>query len=182
MARRSSTPVRTIKDTRIPIRPVPMPLARRFVQICTSAMAQALDGEDLTPLQYGVLAYVWGEPDLDQASLASRMGVDRTNAGLLVEQLEAKGLVERRMAESDRRVRLVRLSERGKALHRQLAPGVLHGQIRLLDVLSARDRKSFLSMLVRVIDANEALARPGTGRRRRVATASRRKRRSSCTG
>jgi DNA-binding MarR family transcriptional regulator len=168
MVRRLSAPVRTIKDMRIPIRPVPMPLARRFVQICTSAIAKALDGEDLTPLQYGVLAYVWGEPDLDQASLASRVGVDRTNAGLLVEQLEAKGLVERRMAAADRRVRLVRLSERGDALIRRLAPNVHHGQLRLLDVLSARERKSFLLMLIRVIDANEALARPGAGRRRRV--------------
>lgn len=168
MARRVSAPVRTIKDTRIPIRPVPMPLARRFVQICTSAMAQALDGEDLTPLQYGMLAYVWGEPDLDQASLAARIGVDRTNAGLLVDQLEARGFVERRQADADRRVRLVRLSERGTALIKRLAPNVHRGQLQLLDVLSASESKSFLSMLIRVIDANEALARPGAGRRRRV--------------
>jgi DNA-binding MarR family transcriptional regulator len=175
MARRASAPVSTIKDTRIPIRPVPMPLARRFIQICTAAMAEALEGEDLTPLQYGVLAYAWGESDLDQVSLATRVGVDRTNAGLLVDQLEAKGLVERRMAATDRRVRLIRLTGRGDALIKRLAPGVHHRQVRLLEVLSARECVSFLSMLIRVIDGNEALARPGAGRRKRVGTASRKK-------
>jgi DNA-binding MarR family transcriptional regulator len=169
MARRISTPSSTIKDTRIPIRLAPMPLARRFMQICTTAMAQALDREDLTPLQYGVLAYVWGEPDLDQVSLASRVGIDRTNVGLLVDQLEAKGLITRRIEAADRRVRLVRLTDRGDALHRRIAPVVRRGQDRLLEVLNARDRKAFLSMLVRVIDGNEALARPGTGRRKRAA-------------
>jgi len=51
-------PSQTEKRTRIPVRLAPMPLARRFLQICTTAMAESLEGEELTPLQYGVLAYV----------------------------------------------------------------------------------------------------------------------------
>jgi DNA-binding MarR family transcriptional regulator len=160
-------PTATEKRTRIPIRRAPMPLARRFEQICTAAMALSLAGEDLTPLQYGVLAYVWGEPDLDQVSLAARLGIDRTTATLLVDQMETKGLVTRRSSETDRRVRLLRLTDDGTALHEKLAPIVKHGQERLLDPLGATERDAFMDMLIRIIDANETLARPGAGRRRR---------------
>ena len=166
--KRPPAPIRTIRATRIPIRPAPMPLARRFILICTAAMAELLKGEDITPLQYGVLAYVFGEPDLDQVSLAARIGVDRTNVGLLTDQLEAKGLVQRHIPANDRRARLVRLTDRGDKFIRRIAPGVHSRQERLLEVLNPRERKVFLSMLVRVINSNEALARPGAGRRKHV--------------
>jgi DNA-binding MarR family transcriptional regulator len=130
-------------------------------------MAASLDGAELTPLQYGVLAYVWGEPDVDQVGLAARLGVDRTNASLLVDQLEAKGLIARRVSAADRRVRQLRLTPRGDALHKHLAPVVRRRQDQLLAPLDAVERDAFMQMLLRVIDANEELARPGTGRRKR---------------
>jgi DNA-binding MarR family transcriptional regulator len=162
-----AVPSATDKRTKIPVRLAPMPLARRFLQICTTAMAESLDGEDLTPLQYGVLTYVWGEPDVDQIGLAARVGVDRTNAGLLVDQLEAKGLLVRRVSETDRRVRQLRLTPRGDALHKRIAPAVRRRQDQLLSTLDAAERDAFMQMLIRVINSNEELARPGTGRKKR---------------
>ena len=165
-------PSPTDKRTRIPVRLAPMPLARRFLQICTTAMAESLEDQELTPLQYGALAYVWGEPDVDQIGLAARIGVDRTNASLLVDQLEAKGLLVRRVSDTDRRVRQLRLTERGDALHKCIAPVVRRRQDQLLASLTSHERDAFMQMLVRVIDANEQLARPGTGRKKRSSVAS----------
>jgi DNA-binding MarR family transcriptional regulator len=160
-------PSPTDKRTKIPVRLAPMPLARRLLQICTTAMAESLQGEDLTPLQYGVLAYVWGEPDIDQIGVAARVGVDRTNASLLVDQLEARGLLVRRVSETDRRVRQLRLTARGDALYKRIAPAVRRRQDQLLSGLSPTERDAFMQMLIRVINANEELARPGTGRKKR---------------
>jgi DNA-binding MarR family transcriptional regulator len=160
-------PSLTDKRTKVPVRIAPMPLARRFLQICTTAMAESLAGEDLTPLQFGVLAYVWGEPDVDQVGLAARVGIDRNNASLLIDQLEAKGLLVRRVSETDRRVRQLRLTPRGDALHARLAPVARRRQDQLLAALDAGERDAFVQMLVRVINANEKLARPGTGRKKR---------------
>lgn len=165
-------PTPTEKHTRIPVRLAPMPLARRFLQICTTAMAESLEAEDLTPLQYGVLAYVWGEPGVDQIGLAARVGIDRTNASLLVDQLEAKGLLARRVSETDRRVRQLRLTEHGDALHKRIAPLVRRRQDQVLAPLTSQERDAFMQMLVRVIDANEKLARPGTGRKKRSSVGS----------
>ncbi|MCC6886991.1 MAG: MarR family transcriptional regulator [Hyphomicrobiales bacterium] len=152
-----------------PVRRVPLALARRFFQVCITALAEALEGEDLTPLQYGVMAYVIGEPDIDQSGVAARLGIDRNNASLVVEQLEAKRLLTRRVNGADRRAKLLRLTPRGEKLHARVYPQAFGGQQRILSVLAPNEREMLLDLLARVIEGNRALARPGSGRRPRRA-------------
>jgi DNA-binding MarR family transcriptional regulator len=151
-----------------PIRRVPVALGRRFFQICNTAVAEAVAGAGLTPLEFAVMAYVNpadGEPDVDQVGLAARLGVDRNTTSLLVRGLEAKGLVEQRVSEADRRARLIRLTRRGERLFRQLRPGALASQQQVLAGLQPAEREALLDLLLRVIDENQHLARPGAGRR-----------------
>ena len=108
-----------------------------------------------------------GAPGIDQISLASRLGVDRNNASLLVQRLASKGLVERRLNGADRRARSLGLTPRGEKLQRRFGPLGLAGQARLLEVLAPRERELLLDLLVRVVEGNRLLARPGTGRRKR---------------
>jgi DNA-binding MarR family transcriptional regulator len=153
------------------VRRAPFPLARRFLQICTTAVAEPLAREDLMPLDMGVLAYLNrqnGEPDIDQNGLAARLGIDRYSASLLVERLEKKGIVERRVNGADRRARLLRLTARGERLYSRLRAPVVTKQMALLAPLSTKERELFLDFLMRVVEANQALARPGTGRRKPV--------------
>jgi DNA-binding MarR family transcriptional regulator len=153
-----------------PVRRVPLALARRFFQICTSANAEAVVEAGLTPLEFAVMAYLNqadGEPNLDQTALAARLGVDRNTASLLVGNLESKGLLERRVSGADRRLRLLRLTRAGEALFAELNPKAIDGQERILDGLEPRERDLLIDLLVRVIEANPELARPGAGRRRR---------------
>jgi DNA-binding MarR family transcriptional regulator len=154
-----------------PVRRVPLALARRFFQICTGAAAESVGDADLTPLEFAVLAYVnerVGEPDIDQSSLAERLGVDRNNTSLLVDRLEAKGLLDRRVSGEDRRARLLRLTARGEKLHDRLYPKAFAGQQRILAVLKPAEREVLLDLLMRVIEGNRELARPGAGRRKRT--------------
>lgn len=126
-----------------------------------------MSGADLTPLEFAVLAYVNsfdGEPDLDQSALAARLGVDRNSTSLLVGSLETKGLLERRVSEVDRRARLVRLTSSGEQLFAELHPRAAELQQRVLEVLDPREREVLLDLLVRVIEGNRELARPGAGR------------------
>jgi hypothetical protein len=89
-----------------PIKRIATPLARRFSQICTAALADMTVEADLNPLQYAALSYLSDEPDIDQNGLAARLGVDRTSVGQLVDQMEVKELVERRVNSADRRARM----------------------------------------------------------------------------
>ena len=134
-----------------------------------AAVAEPLAEDDLMPLDMGVLAYLNGqngEPDIDQNGLAERLGIDRYSASLLVRRLEAKGIVERRVNGADTRARLLRLTQRGEKLYTRLRSPVVARQMSILDALSSKEREIFLDFLVRVIDANRSLARPGAGRRR----------------
>jgi DNA-binding MarR family transcriptional regulator len=154
----------------VPIRRNPVALARRLFQIGMAVAAEALGTTDLTPLQYAILAYLSDEPDLDQAGLAARVGVDRTNIGLLAQQLEAKGLVSRRVNGDDRRARLLRLTPRGVKLFQLVGPRARAAQNGILAPLAPADRGLLIDLLVRVIQANESYVRPGAGRRRRGST------------
>ena len=101
-----------------PVRRVPVALARRFFQICTTAAAESIADAGLTPLEFAVMAYLnkkLGEPDIDQNGLAARLGIDRNTTSLLVDRLEAKGLLERRVSPEDRRARRLRLTTRGES-------------------------------------------------------------------
>jgi len=158
-------------DRQVPaVRRVPLALARRFFQICTTAAAESVKDADLTPLEFAVMAYLnksVGEPDIDQSSLAARLGLDRNNTRLLVERLESRGFLERRTNGEDRRALLLRLTTRGERLHNRLYPKAFAGQQRILEVLDPSERETLFDLLLRVIEGNLSLARPGSGRRRR---------------
>src|SRR2546428_2257329 len=117
------------------VRRAPSPLARRFLQICTAVVAEPLAREDLMPLDMGVLAYLNrqnGEPDIDQNGLAARLGIDRYSASLLVERLEQKGIVDRRVNRAERRARFLPLTTRGGKLYFPPPPPPLSKQNALL--------------------------------------------------
>ena len=88
----------------LPSHRVPAHLARRFNQICLGVTAEILNGEGLTPLLFGVLAAVLEEPGRGQKQVAERMGVDAVNFGQMIDELEGKGLVERKVDPDDRRL------------------------------------------------------------------------------
>jgi DNA-binding MarR family transcriptional regulator len=149
-----------------------MSLSRRFFQICTAAGADALEEHGLTPLESGVLAYLsrmHGEPNIDQNNLAARMGVDRSNASLLVERLVARGLVNRDINPENRRAHILSLTAAGEKLHTRTRPGFNAGQTQILAVLRPAERETLLDLLARVVEGNRILARPGAGRRKRSA-------------
>jgi MarR family transcriptional regulator, temperature-dependent positive regulator of motility len=163
--------VRSERNTTVPVLRLATPLARRFFQICQAMVADSLAEADLVPLQYGTLHYLnkqTGEPGIDQAGLAARLGVDRNNVGVILAGLEARGLVVRRIDSRDQRARCLYLTANGEKLYQRLLPNNLAANERILAPLSPRERELLLDLLIRVIQANAMYARPGAGRRRRV--------------
>jgi DNA-binding MarR family transcriptional regulator len=164
----SPVPMGSVPTSRpaVPVQPTPSALARRFNQICVTVVSSALADEDLTPLQYAVMAYLYVHPDIDQNSLAERLGVDRASTSQLVDQLEERSLVERRVNEEDRRARLLRLSRNGTTLRERLHPIGRAAERDILSALTAPERDTLIALLTRVVAANEARARPGAGRKK----------------
>lgn len=145
----------------------PIALARRFYQIATAVTAEVHEREKtgLRHLEFGVMVRVHDSPGLDQNSLAERMALDRTTISTLVFRLEQQGLIERAVNGADRRARVLRLTPIGNALHERVRAKTEAAQQRILSVLAPAERRFFIDMLARVIDANQAYVGPGAGRR-----------------
>jgi len=145
---------------------VPAHLARRFHQICLGITAEVTQRAGLTPVEFAVIAALEDVPDIEQAALAQRLGIDPVSTHHIVHRLEAAGYLQRRVSAQDRRARALRLSPRGQALRDRLRGDARASQDRILGPLSARERTTFLDLLTRLVEEHEAYARPGNGRRR----------------
>ena len=149
-----------------PYRRVPAYLIRRLHMICTAMVAEALEDEVMPVSQWAVLSMIDNHPEIDQSRLAEIVSIDKTNTGRLVDQLEAKGLVERHPNDSDRRVWMLRCTPLGHKTRKRLLPRALATQEMLLSCLEPTQRELFIDLMSHVVMANEKYIRPGAGRRK----------------
>lgn len=145
---------------------VPAYLIRRLQMISTAIVAEEFEDEDMPVSQWAVLTIIDNHPEIDQSRLAEVVSIDRTNTGRLVDELEAKGLVERRPNDRDRRVWMLRCTPLGHKVRKRLRPRALATQEKLLSCLEPAHRELFIDMMQRVVMANEKYVRPGAGRRK----------------
>ena len=89
-----------------------------------------------------------GDP-LPMRDLAERLCCDASNVTGIVDRLEARGLVERRTAPDDRRVKHLVLTDDGRAL-RQVHRDQLTVDLPLLD-LTAQERRCLTELLRRAV-------------------------------
>jgi len=92
--------------------------------------------------------------ELDQPlpmwEMAERLCCDASNVTGIVDRLEGRGLVERRVASGDRRVKHLVLTDAGRALRQQHRDGLTDG-LPLLDELSPGERKLLAGLLRRAL-------------------------------
>lgn len=82
-------------------------LLYRAAAASTTMVDAALRAIQLTARQVGILTLVVESHPMTQRQLGSTIGVDRTTMVALLDDLEAKGLIERRRHSSDRRAFLI---------------------------------------------------------------------------
>ncbi|MBI5791122.1 MAG: MarR family transcriptional regulator [Rhodocyclales bacterium] len=112
--------------------------------------SQGLGGEDVTPGLFGVLVIIESNPDLKQSELARATQLDRSTVVTVIDNLERRGLVERRASVHDRRSNAIRLTEAGTTLLRKLKRQVGQHEKRLLQNFSPAERETFLTLLQKV--------------------------------
>jgi DNA-binding MarR family transcriptional regulator len=101
--------------------------------------------------------------ELTQIELAKLSDLDKTTMVVTLDELEAAGLAERRPAATDRRARIVVVTDEGRrvaAAGEQIVDRV-HGEV--LAALPAADRDVFSNALIQL--ATGYLGRPAAGER-----------------
>lgn len=136
---------------------------RRLQQIAVALFLEEAKDTGITPVQYAAMQAVANRPGLDQRSLARGIGLDTSTIAGVVDRLEARGLLERRAAAEDRRVRRLHLTDAGAALLAQVVPAMRRAQRRILAPLPPPERPEFLRMLRALVDGNNALSRAPAG-------------------
>jgi len=96
-------------------------LLSKCYQRAWAIMRNEIETYDLTPPQFGLLAFLWQQDGLTQVELSEKGQIDRTTVGGLVDRLEKIGLVERRQHPQDRRAYKIYLTGQGKELEGPLS-------------------------------------------------------------
>ena len=92
------------------------------------------------------------DPDepIAMSALAERLFCDASNVTGLVDRLEARGLVERRSAENDRRVKALTLTPAGVALRDQVL-AVMSEPPEAIAALAVADQRALRDILARAV-------------------------------
>ena len=145
----------------IAIHSMPGHLIRRLHQISVSVFMEhmASAGFDITPVQFATLNAIAERPGMDQKSIAGLIAYDRVTIGGVIDRLEQKGLIVRTVSETDRRARVLSLSQTGRDVYDHLFTAVSACQSKMLPGLSREQHAQFLSLLWLTTEAGNAISR-----------------------
>jgi DNA-binding MarR family transcriptional regulator len=149
-----------------PLHRVPAHLARRFNQICVGIGDEVTRPFELSPIEFAVIAAISDDPSLDQRRLATRLAIDTVSTSKLLDRLERLRLVRRKVSLDDRRSKILSLTPRGMEIRLKIGAGFKAAHAKIMAPLSSDEQKQFIELLVRLVEGNEAYARPGNGRRK----------------
>jgi DNA-binding MarR family transcriptional regulator len=114
-------------------------------------VGSALSGLGLTFAQAHALRLLDPELPLPMSALAERLFCDASNVTGIADRLESRGLVERRSAEGDRRVKALTLTTDGVELRTQVME-IMSEPPRAIAALSVADQRALRDILSRAVE------------------------------
>src|SRR6201985_383269 len=125
----------------------PSHLLHRALQLALDIYAEETGPEAVTQRQYAVLSAVAAQEGLTQTDLVRATGIDRSTLADLVARMIGKDLLARQRSASDARANTVTLTAPGRGALDDASPKVAAADERILQLLPARKRDAFLSVL-----------------------------------
>jgi len=111
----------------------------------------ALEEFGLKERSYSVLALACGNLGPTQRDLAEFLSLDPSQIVALIDELEQRGLVERRPGISDRRQKLVAATKAGRTLHAAAQKATQAAEARQLAMLTGEEVSSLRSILRKAV-------------------------------
>jgi DNA-binding MarR family transcriptional regulator len=102
---------------------------------------------DLTPAHVGVLRVVGQIPGLSQQALSERLGALPSRIVRLVDELEERGLVERRRSQTDRRNHELYVADSAAERLGAVLAAVRAHDAEITDGLTAREKQTLVELL-----------------------------------
>ncbi len=117
----------------------------------------------LVPAHAGIFRILAERSGISQQSLATALGTLPSRLVALVDELESKGLLERRPHESDRRTYALHLTEAGRSTLQAIRRIAREHQQALLAALSDEEQEQLACLLQRVADQQLLIRRVHPG-------------------
>ena len=125
-------------------------LISRMGMVAQRQFAERMEALGLTPRMWGALNVLEAEGAITQHALGKCVGSDPSSMVSTIDELEARGLVERRRHPSDRRAHALHVTTKGRqtlARGRELAK---QAQADLLEPLGEEERAQLHDLLLRI--------------------------------
>jgi DNA-binding MarR family transcriptional regulator len=134
-------------------------LLKRAHTLLLDQLEAAVAGSDITATQWVVLMHLRDGLAINAADLCSQLRHDSGALTRVIDQLEARGLVQRERSREDRREVQLRLTEAGTETVASLVPSVvdkLNFALREFSRAEAAELSRLLSKLIASVDASGA--------------------------
>ncbi|WP_165978050.1 MarR family winged helix-turn-helix transcriptional regulator [Actinomadura darangshiensis] len=129
-------------------------LLARMGSLTARSWTAFLAAHDLTQGQYTVLFTLKERGSIGQGRIAELVAVDARNIVTVIDALARRGLIERRADDTDRRRRLVALTEAGTAVVQDIAAAAAQEQDVFLNPLSHAEREELNRLLTRLYETH----------------------------
>ncbi|HWW97827.1 MAG TPA: MarR family winged helix-turn-helix transcriptional regulator [Edaphobacter sp.] len=117
-----------------------------------SKFAERLSALELIPAHAGIFRILAATPAITQQALATALGTLPSRLVAIVDDLESKGLLERRPHERDRRRYALHLTEKGQSTLQAIGRIAREHQQTLLEALSEEEQRLLSVLLQRVAE------------------------------
>lgn len=126
-------------------------LANHMARLFAAGLQKRIKPLGVAPAQFMVLLELWKQDGRTQADLVGALDVEQATMANTLNRMQRDGLIERRPSETDKRSRLVFLTNRARGLEAQ-AKAAAHAQnAQALAGLDGSDRKRFIALMRRAI-------------------------------
>lgn len=123
---------------------------RRTSQRFAAGFAETVGPMGMRQVLFGVLTVVHDNPGIRQGAAGEALGIQRANMVALVNELVDRGLVERRVSDTDRRAFALELTAAGAVLVERGVERIRANEDALMGGLSTRERATLLDLLSRL--------------------------------
>lgn len=112
-----------------------------------SDFRETMGADGLTPRSFSALSLVAETPGITQSELSRILGIERSGLVAIIDELQARGYLERVPVEGDRRAQALTLTRSGASAYAAMLARVRAHEERLLDCLEAGERDVLLGIL-----------------------------------
>ena len=125
---------------------------RRVSNHVSWAFARSLKQQHVSVAEWVVLSQIDARPEVRSAELADELGLTRGAVSKVLDKLEAKKWITRRIMANDNRVQLLSVTPQGQRVLPQLLATADNNDDRFFDCLDAKEQDTLRHLLRKLIE------------------------------